>query len=127
LKDNKAWMELTSRTRTPTGYTYNRQEDRLIMQIIDSPQIKHYVSVTPYLEKPCRYCPNTVYFDKRIKSKNGFLIPLNKDRSIHDHPFLIRIAKSTECREVAFESVCHFFDKSSSTSTKVKTREQSLK
>ena len=120
-------MEPTSRTRTPTGYRYNRQENRLIMQIIDRPQIKHYVSVTPYLEKPCKYCPNTVYFDKRIRSKNGFLIPLNKDRSIHDHPFLIRIAKATECKEVLFESICHILDGSISKCNKAQGNEGDLK
>ena len=88
------------------------------MQSIDKPQIKDSVSVVPELEKVCKYCGNAIYFDERVKSKNRFLIPLNKDRSIHDHPFLIRIAKATECKEVAFESlICHFFDGKETTST----------
>jgi hypothetical protein len=92
------------------------------MQVIDNPQIKHIAgssSVVPELEKPCKYCGCTVYFDTRIKSKNGYLTPLNRDRSTHDHPFLIRVAKATECSEVAFESVCHIFDGSDSTSNEV--------
>jgi hypothetical protein len=91
----------------------------LIFQIIDRPQIKDIgvsVSATPELQKPCKYCGHIVYFDSRVKSKNGYLTPLNRDRSIHDHPFLIRVAKATECSEVAFESVCHIFDGSGSTS-----------
>jgi hypothetical protein len=88
----------------------------LILQVINKEQIKDSVSVAPYIEKACKYCGHTVYFDERIKSKNHFRIPLNQDRSIHDHPFLIRVAKATECSEVAFESVCHIFDGSGSTS-----------
>jgi hypothetical protein len=115
LKNNWAWKEPTSRT---TAAGYNHQEKRLILQLTDKPQIKDSVSVVPELEKVCKYCGDTVYFDQRIKSKNGFLIPLNKDRTIHDHPYLIRIAKATECKEVAFESlICHFFDGKQTTST----------
>jgi hypothetical protein len=96
----------------------------LILIVIDKAQIKDIaVSVAPELEKPCKYCGHTVYFDERIKSKNHFKIPLNIDRSIHDHPFLIRLAKATECDEVAFESLCHIFEGSSSTSSNAKVRE----
>ena len=87
----------------------------MILQVIDRAQIKDigHVSTVPDLKKCCKYCGNIIYFDPRIKSKNHYRIPLNADRSIHDHPYLIRLAKATECSEVAFESLCHFFDGSS--------------
>ena len=93
------------------------------MNNINKVQIKDSaVSVAPELEKTCKYCGCTVYFDERIKSKNQYRIPLNKDRSIHDHPFLIRFAKASECNEIAFESLWNFFDGSSSTSTSSKAK-----
>ena len=83
----------------------------MIVQLIDRPQIKDsVVSTTPELKKSCKYCGDIIYFDERIKSKNNHLIPLNADRTIHDHPFLIRLAKASECPELPFESICHIFD-----------------
>ena len=43
--------------------------------------------------RPCKYCQREVLFDSRIKSKNNTLIPLNANRTPHDHPDLRGILK----------------------------------
>ena len=32
----------------------------------------------------CKYCSAIVYFDSRVKSKQGYLVPLNANCTIHD-------------------------------------------
>jgi hypothetical protein len=96
-----------------TNYLPNKDSCSMdTSESINKTQIKNSVSVAvaPELKKTCKYCGHTVYFDERIRSKNHFRIPLNQDRSIHDHPFLIRLANATQCSEVEFESLCHIFD-----------------